>query len=123
MSSTTAAMYLLEDMDSFFCGQAPRQGVRVGSFVESACLYQETSSSRFESGSFPRSFGKCPPSIHLMIGVLQSTLIVIGWTAKRALASGRYCMVICLILQSSKVLASFERQSAFIFSSLGIWIT
>ncbi|KAL0293931.1 UNVERIFIED_CONTAM: hypothetical protein Sradi_6913000 [Sesamum radiatum] len=53
MSSTTTAMYFLEDMDSFFCGQASQKRVSVGPFVEVACLYQETGSSCFEPSSFP----------------------------------------------------------------------
>ncbi|KAL0361257.1 UNVERIFIED_CONTAM: hypothetical protein Sradi_3810200 [Sesamum radiatum] len=60
MSYTTVAMYLLEDMDSFFCGQASQQGVRVGSFVEGACLYQEMGSSCFESSSFPPVIWEVP---------------------------------------------------------------
>ncbi|KAL0394876.1 UNVERIFIED_CONTAM: hypothetical protein Slati_4453800 [Sesamum latifolium] len=120
MSSTTAAMYFLEDMGSFFCRQASQQGVRIGLLVEATCLYREAGGSRFESGGFPPVIWEMPFFYPFSDRVLQSTLVVMGWTTKRDSASGRYCIMICLVLQSSRSLASFERQSALAFSSLGI---
>ncbi|KAL0324648.1 UNVERIFIED_CONTAM: Retrovirus-related Pol polyprotein from transposon RE1 [Sesamum calycinum] len=66
--------------------------------------------------------GRNLSSSHLTTGIPKYSAEEIVGTARGALGSGRYYMVMCLVRQTSKELACLERQSALIFSSKRICI-
>ncbi|KAL0366908.1 UNVERIFIED_CONTAM: hypothetical protein Sradi_3580900 [Sesamum radiatum] len=64
--------------------------------------------------------GRRPSSNHLIMGILKSSAENIARIVRGAIGFGSDCIVMYLVLQSSKALASLERQSTLTFSYLDL---